>query len=137
MSDTPNFKKLKNRLTQMRDRIESLRGLCKTAVGYLRDENAEKQATEIANLIGDMEPPLIKTLDMVSELAAERERADADCNFREMERFKEQQRADAAVNFLKRYRTETPIWNQPHMIAHEVDEFLAALTAPATAGGGK
>lgn len=66
MSDTPDSEKMK----QMRDRIESLRGLCKTAVGYLRDENAEKQAAVIANLIGDMEPSLNKTLDIVSELAA-------------------------------------------------------------------
>jgi len=64
MSDTPDSEKLK----KMRDRIESLRGLCKTAVGYLRDANAFHQADEIASLIGDMEPPLNK--DMVSELAA-------------------------------------------------------------------
>ena len=25
---------------------------------------------------------------------------------------------------LKRYRTETPLGHQPHMIAHEVDEVL-------------
>lgn len=63
LSDTPDSEKLK----QMRERIESLRGLCKTAVGYLRDKNAEKQACVIANLIGDMEPPL---KDMVSEFTA-------------------------------------------------------------------
>ena len=57
------------KLKKMRDRIESLRGLCKTAVGYLRDENAEKQAAEIAILIGDMEPTLNQTLE--SETASE------------------------------------------------------------------
>jgi hypothetical protein len=70
MNDTPDSEKLKNRINQMRGRIESLRGLCKTAVGYLRDEDAEKQARKIANSIGDMEPPLNKTLHIVSELAA-------------------------------------------------------------------
>lgn len=72
MSDTPDSEKLKNRINQMRGRIESLRGLCKTAVGYLRDENAEKQARKIANSIGDMEPPLgeehMKLVDNVTVL---------------------------------------------------------------------
>ena len=29
-------------------------------------------------------------------------------------------------NLLSRYRNETPVGNQPHMICHEVDEALAA-----------
>ena len=37
------------------DRVESLRGLCKSAVGALRDADAPNVATEIAELIGDME----------------------------------------------------------------------------------
>ena len=32
---------------------------------------------------------------------------------------------DALVALLTRYRNETPIGHQPHMIAHEVDEALA------------
>ena len=46
-------------LRRMRDRIERLRGLCKTAVGYLRDADDYKQADEVAALIGDMEPPIV------------------------------------------------------------------------------
>ena len=34
---------------------------------------------------------------------------------------------DLAVEFLKRYRNETPLGNQPHMIAHEVDSFLSTI----------
>lgn len=30
-----------------------------------------------------------------------------------------------AFSFLRRYRNETPLGNQPHMIAHIVDTFLA------------
>ena len=33
---------------------------------------------------------------------------------------------DAAVALLRRYRNETPLGHQPHMIAHEVDALLAA-----------
>jgi hypothetical protein len=31
---------------------------------------------------------------------------------------------DKAIAFLKVYRNDTPLGNQPHMIAHEVDLFL-------------
>ena len=43
-------------LERMRDRIESLRGLCKTAVGMLRDAGRDQDAETIAARIGDMEP---------------------------------------------------------------------------------
>lgn len=33
---------------------------------------------------------------------------------------------DAAVALLRRYRNETPLGHQPHMIAHEVDALLDA-----------
>lgn len=32
-----------------------------------------------------------------------------------------------AIRLLLRYRLETPLGNQPHMIAHEVDEFILAV----------
>jgi len=48
----------KDELARMRARIERLRGLCKTAVGFLRDADAVEQANEIAALIGDMEAPV-------------------------------------------------------------------------------
>ena len=32
-----------------------------------------------------------------------------------------------AEHFLTRYRNETPLGHQPHMIAHKVDAFLANL----------
>jgi hypothetical protein len=35
------------------------------------------------------------------------------------------------VRLLVRYRNETPLGNQPHMIAHEVDEILAKCKAGA------
>jgi len=31
-----------------------------------------------------------------------------------------------AIALLRRYRAETPLGHQPHMIAHVVDEFLRA-----------
>jgi hypothetical protein len=31
---------------------------------------------------------------------------------------------DKAIAFLQVYRNDTPLGNQPHMIAHEVDQFL-------------
>ena len=31
---------------------------------------------------------------------------------------------DKAIAFLKVYRNDTPLGNQPHMIAHDVDQFL-------------
>jgi hypothetical protein len=36
------------------------------------------------------------------------------------------------VRLLVRYRNETPLGNQPHMIAHEVDEILAKCKAGET-----
>ena len=33
---------------------------------------------------------------------------------------------DEALRLLKRYRTETPLGHQPHMIAHEADAAIAA-----------
>ena len=35
-------------------------------------------------------------------------------------------RMEALVEVVKRYRNETPLGHQPHMIAHEVDALLAA-----------
>lgn len=43
---------------RLRNRIESLRGLCKSAVGYLRDAGADSDAEKIYRLIGDLEPQL-------------------------------------------------------------------------------
>ena len=31
---------------------------------------------------------------------------------------------DKAIEFLQVYRNDTPLGHQPHMIAHEVDQFL-------------
>ena len=31
---------------------------------------------------------------------------------------------DKAIEFLQVYRHDTPLGHQPHMIAHEVDQFL-------------
>ena len=31
---------------------------------------------------------------------------------------------ERSIDLLRRYRNETPLGNQPHMIAHEVDEIL-------------
>lgn len=36
---------------------------------------------------------------------------------------------DEALRLLDRYRTETPLGNQPHMIANEVDAFAASTRA--------
>ena len=33
-------------------------------------------------------------------------------------------RRDKAIAFLHVYRNDTPLGNQPHMIAHDVDQFL-------------
>ena len=43
---------------RMRARIESLRGLCKTAVGMLHDAGSTAEADQVQALIGDMEPTL-------------------------------------------------------------------------------
>jgi len=32
--------------------------------------------------------------------------------------------SDKALEFLQVYRNDTPLGHQPHMIAHEVDQFL-------------
>ena len=45
-------------LIRMRGRIESLRGLLKTAVGMLHDSGRDADADEIHALIVDMEKPL-------------------------------------------------------------------------------
>jgi hypothetical protein len=42
----------------LRLRVESLRGLCKTAVGYLHDAGRDAEADQVHALIGDMEPPV-------------------------------------------------------------------------------
>lgn len=47
---------LEEEIKRQRARIESLRGLCKTAVGMLRDADRDADAETIAALIGDMEP---------------------------------------------------------------------------------
>lgn len=44
-----------------------------------------------------------------------------------------QNRAVRLEALLRRYRTETPLGHQPHMIAHEVDEALG--DASASTGG--
>lgn len=42
-----------------------------------------------------------------------------------------------AERLLRRYRTETPLGNQPHMIAHEADAFLGrAVNGSAVHGDG-
>lgn len=35
-----------------------------------------------------------------------------------------QAQRDKAIAFLHVYRNDTPLRNQPHMLAHEVDQFL-------------
>lgn len=50
------MRQLERESARRRQRIEGLRGLCKTAVGMLRDADAVKDASAIARLIGDMEP---------------------------------------------------------------------------------
>ena len=35
-----------------------------------------------------------------------------------------QAQRDKAIEFLQVYRNDTPLGHQPHMIAHEVDQFL-------------
>lgn len=42
-------------LTRLVDRVERLRGLCKSAVGMLHDAGRDTDADEIRALIGDME----------------------------------------------------------------------------------
>lgn len=44
-------------IKRLKDRIERLRGLAKTAVGMLHDRNADDDAELIQALIGDMEEP--------------------------------------------------------------------------------
>ena len=51
-----------SKIARLRDRVERLRGLCKSAVGALRDQDAYEIASEIEALIGDMEPPLEQLL---------------------------------------------------------------------------
>lgn len=52
------------------------------------------------------------------------------------ERTAEQLRSElaSARALLTRYRNETPLGHQPHMIAHEVDELLAAAISEAGEG---
>lgn len=38
--------------------------------------------------------------------------------------------APELLALLKRYRAETPLGHQPHMIAHEADAVIAKATAP-------
>lgn len=40
------------------------------------------------------------------------------------------ERLSGVLRLLKRYRDETPLGHQPHMIAHEVDEVIARATNP-------
>lgn len=44
-------------IARLVNRVERLRGLCKTAVGMLRDAECDRDADRIAALIGDMEGP--------------------------------------------------------------------------------
>lgn len=37
------------------------------------------------------------------------------------------QQRDTLLALIKRYRKETPIGNQPHMIAHQADEAISAI----------
>ena len=88
------------------------------------------------------------------ELTAERQRCEAaladaahvrqtNANYREenllaIERAEQaESRAASAVALLRRYRNETPLGHQPHMIAHEADATLAALDAASGEAGGK
>ena len=45
-------------LERMRTRIESLRGLCKSASGWLHDAGDAENAERVLELVGDMELPL-------------------------------------------------------------------------------
>jgi hypothetical protein len=50
---------------------------------------------------------------------------DADFSrYLERELVEARRQRDKAIAFLKVYRNDTPLGNQPHMIAHEVDLFL-------------
>jgi hypothetical protein len=50
---------------------------------------------------------------------------DADFSrYLERELVQARRQRDKAIAFLKVYRNDTPLGNQPHMIAHEVDLFL-------------
>ena len=43
---------------------------------------------------------------------------------------------DKALVFLHRYRNDTPLGHQPHMIAHDVDQFLKACAKLKEKNGG-
>ena len=53
-----SHKDLAQEAIRLRDRVERLRGLCKTATGYLHDAGMDVEANAIYELIGDMEQPL-------------------------------------------------------------------------------
>ena len=61
-------------------------------------------------MMSHIEMEYAKTLKQVSQL--ERELAEA------------RAQRDKAIAFLHVYRNDTPLGNQPHMIAHDVDQFL-------------
>ena len=60
------------------------------------------------------------------ETLAELAKVDADRKTWKQQALKAEDERDAAVALLRRYRNETPLGHQPHMIAHEVDALLAA-----------
>lgn len=44
-------------IERLRNRVECLRGLCKTASGWLLDADRIAEADEVLRLVGDAEPP--------------------------------------------------------------------------------
>lgn len=49
---------LDREVRRLHNRVERLRGLCKTASGWLLDVGRLKEADEVLRLVGDMEKPL-------------------------------------------------------------------------------
>lgn len=55
-ADRKHALRWRDEAARLRLRVESLRGLCKTAVGLLHDAERDEDADMVAALIGDMEP---------------------------------------------------------------------------------
>ena len=99
------------------------------------DPQALKEATHIAewlwkNFYRDQAPEwgvlpdLVGVLSQIDNMVA---------GFRDLHRSEREgwRYADELLALLKRYRTETPLGHQPHMLAHEVDEAIAKATGGA------
>jgi hypothetical protein len=56
--DRAKFSAMQREIRRMRDRIERLRGLCKSASGWLLDAGDSANSEVILGLVGDMEKPL-------------------------------------------------------------------------------